>query len=80
MRNYACGFAMQELKNKHYALLTLKSNYKHQFMTNQQILPPQEFSSLQHPSKFSIGQEVVWAYVEAHDHGTIVGCVWTNHN
>jgi len=25
---------------------------------------------------FSIGQEIVWAYVEAHDHGTIIGYVW----
>lgn len=47
-------------------------------MINQQILPPQEFSSPQHPSKFSIGQEVVWAYAEAHDHGTVVGYVWAN--
>lgn len=47
-------------------------------MTNQQILPPQEFSNPQYPSKFSIGQEVVWANVEAHDRGTILGYVWAN--
>lgn len=32
--------------------------------------------SSQYPPKFSIEQEVVWAYVEAHDHGTIIGYVW----
>ena len=47
-------------------------------MTNQQILPPEEFSSPQYPPKFSIKHEVVWANVEAHDHGTIIGCVWAN--
>ncbi len=34
--------------------------------------------SPQYPPKFSIEQEVVWAYVEAHDHGTIIGYAWVN--
>ena len=37
--------------------------------------------SLRNPQylpKFSIKQEVVWAYVETHDHGTIIGYAWTN--
>ena len=32
--------------------------------------------TLQDPPKFSINQEVVWASVEAHDRGTVVGYVW----
>ena len=32
----------------------------------------------QYTPKFSIEQEVVWAYVEAHDHGTIIGYAWVN--
>jgi len=47
-------------------------------MSEQQNLPQQEFSSLQYPPKFSIEQQVVWAYVKAHDHGTIVGYMWAN--
>ena len=42
-------------------------------MTNQQILPSPKYSP-----KFSLAREVVWANVEAHDHGTIIGYVWTN--
>ena len=34
--------------------------------------------SPQYPPKFSIEQEVVWADVEAHDHGTIIGYAWVN--
>lgn len=37
----------------------------------------QEDSSPQHPPKFSVGDEVIWAYVEAHDYGVVVECVWT---
>lgn len=37
----------------------------------------QEYGSPYHPPKFSIGDEVVWAYVEAHDYGVVIGCVWT---
>ena len=37
----------------------------------------QEDGSPQHPPKFSIGDEVVWAYVEAHDYGVVVSRVWT---
>lgn len=37
----------------------------------------QEDGSPQHPPKFSLGDEVVWAYVKAHDYGTIVDRVWT---
>lgn len=37
----------------------------------------QEDASPQHPPKFSLGDEVVWAYVKAHDYGTIVDRVWT---
>ena len=33
-------------------------------------------NTLQDPPKFSINQEVVWASVEAHDRGTIVGYMW----
>jgi hypothetical protein len=47
-------------------------------MTNQQILPPEEFSIPQYSPKFSIKHQVVWANVEAHDHGTVIGCVWAN--
>lgn len=31
----------------------------------------------QHPPKFSIGDEVVWAYISAHDYGVVVDHVWT---
>lgn len=31
-----------------------------------------------YPPKFSINQEVVWAYVEANDRGTIVGYAWSD--
>ncbi len=34
--------------------------------------------SPQYPPKFSIEQEVVWAYVESHDRGTIIGYAWVN--
>ena len=34
--------------------------------------------SPQYPPKFSIKQEVVWAYVEAHDRGTIIGYTWVD--
>jgi hypothetical protein len=27
--------------------------------------------------KFSIGQHVVWAYVDAHDYGSVIGKIWT---
>jgi hypothetical protein len=37
----------------------------------------QEDSSPQHPPKFSVGDEVIWAYVEAHDYGVVVECMWT---
>lgn len=37
----------------------------------------QEEGSSQHPPKFSVGDEVVWAYVKAHDYGVIVDRVWT---
>ncbi|MEW6495765.1 MAG: hypothetical protein AB1589_25080 [Cyanobacteriota bacterium] len=37
----------------------------------------QEDSTLQHPPKFSVGDEVVWAYMEAHDYGVVVDRVWT---
>lgn len=37
----------------------------------------QEEGSSQHPPKFSVGDEVVWAYVEAHDYGVVVERVWT---
>ncbi len=47
-------------------------------MINQQILPPEEFSSPQNSPKFALAREVVWANVEAHDRGTIIGCVWAN--
>ncbi len=47
-------------------------------MSVQQNLPQQEFSSLQYPPKFSIEQQVVWADVQAHDHGTIIGYMWAN--
>jgi len=36
-----------------------------------------EFGSPQHPPKFSIGDEVVWAKVSAHDYGVVVDRVWT---
>jgi hypothetical protein len=38
----------------------------------------QELYSPPYPPKFSINQEVVWAYVEAQDHGTIIGYAWFN--
>lgn len=47
-------------------------------MTNQQILPLQEFGIPQYLPKFSIKQSVVWADVPAHDHGTIIGWIWAN--
>lgn len=31
----------------------------------------------QHSPKLSIGDEVVWAYVSAHDYGVVVDRVWT---
>ena len=34
--------------------------------------------SPQYPPKFSIDQEVVWAYVESHDYGSIIGYAWVN--
>ena len=34
--------------------------------------------SPQYSPKFSIEQEVVWTYVEAHDRGTIIGYAWAN--
>ncbi len=37
----------------------------------------QKESSPQYSPKFSLGDEVVWAYVKAHDYGTIVDRVWT---
>jgi hypothetical protein len=27
-----------------------------------------------YPPKFSVGDEVIWAYVEAHDYGVVVEC------
>ncbi len=32
----------------------------------------------QYPPKFSIGDEVVWAYVAAHDYGVVVSRVWVS--
>jgi hypothetical protein len=32
----------------------------------------QEDSSPQHPPKFFVRDEVIWAYVEAHDYGVVV--------
>ena len=29
------------------------------------------------PTKFSIRQHVVWADVDAHDHGIVIGMIWT---
>jgi hypothetical protein len=37
----------------------------------------QEEGSPKHPPKFSIGDEVIWAYVKAHDYGVIVDRLWT---
>jgi hypothetical protein len=34
-------------------------------------------NSQQHSPKFSIGDEVVWAYVKAHDSGIVINRVWT---
>lgn len=34
--------------------------------------------SPEYPPKFSIEQEVVWAYVDAHDRGIIIGYAWAN--
>lgn len=34
--------------------------------------------SQQHPPKFSIGNEVFWAYVKAHDHGVVVSRLWVD--
>ncbi len=37
----------------------------------------QEEGTPQHPPKFAIGDEVVWAYVSAHDYGVVVNRLWT---
>lgn len=37
----------------------------------------QSTNNQQHPPKFSIGDEVVWAYVSAHDYGVVIDRVWT---
>lgn len=34
--------------------------------------------SPQYPPKFSIEQKLVWAYVESHDRGTVIGYAWVN--
>ena len=46
-------------------------------MTNRQIALTQEEGNPQHLPKFSLGSNVVWAYVEAHDYGVVVSRVWT---
>jgi hypothetical protein len=43
--------------------------------TNAQSKQPGD--NQQHPPKFSIGDEVVWAKVSAHDYGVVVDRVWT---
>lgn len=37
----------------------------------------QSANNQQHPPKFSIGDEVVWAYVSAYDYGVVIDRVWT---
>lgn len=46
-------------------------------MTNQQIVLTQEEGNPHHLPKFSIGSNVLWAYVSAHDYGVVVERVWT---
>lgn len=39
-------------------------------------LPEGILEALRSP-KFASGQHVVWAYVDAHDHGSVIGKIWT---
>ena len=51
---------------------------KHQPLNNSTTQLNKSDYSQQHPPKFSIGDEVVWAYVKAHDHGVVVNRLWVD--
>lgn len=66
--------------------VTYLTNYQNNSHSNEQNIPNNSTStqlnkpddSQQHPPKFSIDDEVVWAYVKAHDYGVVVNRLWVD--
>lgn len=54
------------------------SNLSQAFNDFANLHSKQSSNNQQHLPKFLIGDEVVWAYVSAHDYGVVVSHIWVN--